>query len=58
MANGTADKIESEGLIPEGKTINGGFRDFFHKKDDVLSVSKNRFRVTPGPHEAQAYCSE
>jgi len=58
LVNGSTEKVESEMVIPGGETSDREFRDFFQKKGDVLSVSRNRFKVTLEPYETRVYWSE
>ena len=58
LVNGTTEKVESEMIIPSGETRGREFRDFFKKRNDVLPVTQNRFKVSLDPYETRVYWCE
>lgn len=58
LANGTTEKVESEMVIPGTQTKDREFRDFFKKRNDVLPVTQNRFKVSLDPYETRVYWCE
>ena len=45
LVNATSEKIETEAVIPGAENVSKEFRDFFKKRDDVLSVKSGKFRI-------------
>ena len=55
LVNSTPEKIEAEAVIPGAENISKGFRDFFKKRDGVLSVTSGKFRIALEPYETRVY---
>jgi hypothetical protein len=58
MVNTTPEKLESDVVIPASENVTQKFRDFFGKRDDVLSVTSGKFRIALEPYETRVYWSE
>jgi len=58
LVNATPEKIQAEATIPGAENVSQGFRDFFKKREDVLSVESGRFRIAMEPYETRVYRSE